>query len=465
MDVSDCGDMRTKSVQRSRLLLVALIVSVLSASVGTSAANVALPTIAADFGGSFADAQWVALAYLIAMTASSGAAGFLGDRIGRPRALLMGAAIFTVASLAAALAPSLTVLVLARGIQGAGAAVMMALPLAIGRDIAPEGRTGAVMGLLGTIGAVGTASGPALGGLLVSWDGWPPIFWAMAGLGALTAVLAAKFATPSASQAPSPFDLPGVLLLTTGVTTYALALTLDASLWLTGTLLVGATLAIAAFAAVERRSTHPMLPPGMLRNGALGVGGLLNLIVGTVMMSTLVVGPFFLSGALGLTAGQIGLVMAAGPVASACTGFMAGRVVDRLGPARMTTAGLMAMIVGAGALALLPGWLGLPGYMAGTVLLAPGYQLFLAANTTAVLGSVEARLRGTASGTLNLARNIGMVTGASAMGLLFTTAAGTSDVTAESRSALETGLLVTYLVAAAGLVAAVTVSRRNPDVA
>lgn len=438
--------------------MMALIVSILSASVGTSAANVALPTIASDLGGSFADAQWVALAYLIAMTASSGAAGFLGDRVGRPRALLMGAALFTAASVLAALAPSLAVLVLARAVQGIGAAVMMALPLAIGRDIAPEGRTGSVMGLLGTVGAVGTASGPALGGLLVSWSGWEPIFWAMAGLGALTAVLAANFATAPMSRTPSPFDLPGVLLLTTGVATYALALTLDMPLWLAGMLLVGATLALVAFAAVERRSTHPMLPPGILRNGALGVGGMLNLIVGTVMMSTLVVGPFFLSGALGLNAGQIGLVMAAGPVASACTGFLAGRVVDHLGPARMTTAGLMAMIVGAGALALLPGWLGLPGYMAGTVLLAPGYQLFLAANNTAVLGSIDPSLRGTASGTLNLARNIGMVTGASAMGLLFTTAAGTSDVTAASRSALETGLLVTYLVAAAGLMMAVSLA-------
>ncbi len=453
--------MRTRSTKHSRLLLVALILSVLSASVGTSAANVALPVIASEFGGSFADAQWVALAYLIAMTATSGAAGFLGDRMGRPRALIIGVTVFTVASVAAALAPSLTLLVVSRAFQGAGAAVMMALPLAIGRDIAPEGRTGSVMGLLGTIGAVGTASGPALGGLLVSWAGWPPIFWLMAGLGAVTALLTAKFAVAAPSPTPSRFDLPGVVLLTSGVATYAFALTLDTSLWTTGVLLVGATAILSAFFAVERRSANPMLPPSMLRTSALGIGSLLNLIVGTVMMSTLVVGPFFLSGALGLSTGQIGLVMAAGPVASACTGFIAGRIVDTLGSARMTSVGLAAMVTGAGALALLPGWLGLPGYMVGTVLLAPGYQLFLAANNTAVLGSIDPSRRGIASGTLNLARNIGMVTGASAMGLLYSTAAGSNDITTASREALETGLLVTYLVAALGLVAAATLARTS----
>ncbi|MFI5430158.1 MFS transporter [Aeromicrobium sp. UC242_57] len=452
--------MRTESVQRSRSLMTVLILSVLSASVGTSAANVALPVLASAFGGSFADAQWVALAYLIAMTATSGAAGFLGDRMGRPRALLLGTVVFATASVAAAVAPSLSVLVLARAVQGAGAAVMMALPLAIGRDIASAGRTGSMMGLLGTIGAVGTASGPAAGGLLISWAGWQPIFWVMAGLGALTAALASTFALTGSSPTPSRLDLPGVLLLTSGVATYAVALTLDVSLWTTGALLVGATVILSAFFAVEQRSTAPMLPPSLLRGSALGVGGLLNFIVGTVMMSTLVVGPFFLGGALGLSSGQIGLVMAAGPVASACTGFIAGRIVDTLGPARMTSVGLALMTAGAGALALLPGWLGVAGYMAGTVLLAPGYQLFLAANNTAVLGSIDPSRRGVASGTLNLARNIGMVTGASAMGLIYTTAAGTADVTTASKDALETGLLVTYLFAAAALVAATAIARR-----
>ncbi|WEK62232.1 MAG: MFS transporter [Candidatus Microbacterium colombiense] len=394
--------------------LSGLAVSVLVASLGTSAANVALPTIAVELESTFAQTQWVALAYLLGMTVASLTVGHLGDLLGRRKVLLAGTIVFTIAAALCTVAPTLWMLVLARAVQGIGAAVMMALPLARARDLIGPARLGAAMGLLGTTAAVGTAAGPALGGVLIAISGWPTIFALMALLGILSTLLVAR-------QVETPLPPRS------------------------GRGLLGQLMAPSAVGP-------------LLRIRAISVGAILNLIVGAVMMSTLIVGPFFLGGALHLSPAAIGAVMAAGPVASIITGVMAGRLVDRFGARRMTTSGLSAMITGSLVLALLPAWWGLPGYIAGTVLLAPGYQLFLAANSTGVLGATPAERRGAASGLLGLSRNLGLLTGASLLGALFAVASGPTTIVAASPDALLTGLRVTFLATAAALVIATALS-------
>lgn len=443
---------------RPRSATAGLALSVLVASLGTSAANVALPAIARELDGTFAQAQWVTLAYLLAMTATSLTVGHLGDLLGRRRILGIGIGVFTGAALLSALAPTLGTLIAARALQGIGAAVMMALPLARARDLVSADRLGRTMGLLGTTAAVGTASGPALGGLLITVAGWPAIFAAMVPLGVLTAALTTLAGREESSPATSRrgFDTAGVLLLTAAVALYTLGVTApgDPESWPTLPLLGGAVLIAVLFAFRESRAAHPLLSPTLLRTRGVSVGALLNLIVGTVMMSTLVVGPFFLAGALQLTPAAIGAAMAAGPVASICTGVLAGRAVDRFGTRLMTASGLGAMIVGALALALLPAWWGLPGYLTGTVLLAPGYQVFLAANNTGVLSATPAERRGAASGLLGLSRNLGLVTGASVLAALFAAASGVAEIAVASPEALTSALRVTFLATAALLVAA-----------
>lgn len=446
----------------SRAATTGLALSVLVASVGTSAANVALPTIARDLDGTFAQTQWVALSYLLSMTATSLTVGHLGDLVGRRRVLWVGIAVFTLAAGLCALAPTLWMLIAARALQGVGAAVMMALPLARARDMVEPERLGRVMGLLGTTAAVGTASGPALGGLLISAAGWPMIFAAMVPLGLLAAVLTGMTGQDAdGERTPGrAFDVGGMLLLTAAVALYTLGVTAPGAdeSWPTLPLLGGAVVALTLFLLRESRAARPLLPLSLLRNRNVSAGATLNLIVGTVMMSTLVVGPFFLASGLHLAPAAIGATMAAGPVASICTGIVAGRAVDRFGTSRSTTAGLAAMIVGALALALLPAWWGLPGYITGTVLLAPGYQLFLAANNTGVLSSTPTERRGVASGLLGLSRNLGLVTGASVLAALFAAASGSPDITAASPQALTSALRATFLSTAALLAAAAVLS-------
>jgi MFS family permease len=130
----------------------------LMASLGTSIANVALPTLVQSFDASFQEAQWVVLAYLLASTTLIVSVGRLGDLTGRRRLLIAGVALFTVASALAGLAPTLWTLIAARAAQGLGAAILMALAMALVTQAAPSARTGSAMGLLGTMSAVGTSS-------------------------------------------------------------------------------------------------------------------------------------------------------------------------------------------------------------------------------------------------------------------------------------------------------------------
>ena len=178
---------RTPSV---RWALASLSLSMLLSSLGTSIANVGLPTLAQAFGASFQEVQWVVLAYLLAITTLIVSVGRLGDIIGRRRLLLAGIVLFTVASVLCGVAPTLWLLIAARAAQGLGAAIMMALTMAFVGETVPKARTGSAMGLLGTMSAIGTALGPSLGGVLIAGLGWRAIFLVNVPLGVLAFVLA-----------------------------------------------------------------------------------------------------------------------------------------------------------------------------------------------------------------------------------------------------------------------------------
>lgn len=193
----------------------------------------------------------------------------------------------------------------------------------------------------------------------------------------------------------------------------------------------------------------PLMRPAMLRDRELGAGLAMNALVSTVMMATLVVGPFYLTQALGLGAATAGLVMSAGPLVSALCGVPAGRLVDRHGAARIARRGLAAIVAGAALLAALPAALGVAGYIGPIVVLTIGYAVFQAANNTGVMAGVDARQRGLVAGMLALSRNLGLVTGASAMGAVFALAAGTADLSTAPPAAVARGMGVAFGVAAA----------------
>ena len=183
--------------------LISLSLSMLLASLGTSIANVGLPSLAQAFDASFHAVQWVVLAYLLAITAVIVSAGRLGDRLGRRRLLLGGLLLFSLACGLCGAAATLDMLIAARILQGLGAAVMMAMALGMVGDTVTKERTGRVMGLLGTMSAVGTAMGPSVGGVLLSLPGWRALFLVGAPLGLLAAALAWRFLPVDRHPAPA----------------------------------------------------------------------------------------------------------------------------------------------------------------------------------------------------------------------------------------------------------------------
>jgi EmrB/QacA subfamily drug resistance transporter len=437
-----------------RWALVSLSLSMLLSSLGTSIANVALPTLAQAFAASFQEVQWVVLAYLLAITTLIVSAGRLGDMTGRRRLLLAGLVLFTAASVLCGAAPTLWLLIVARAAQGVGAAVMMALTMAFVGEAVPKEKTGRAMGLLGTMSAIGTALGPSLGGILIAGLGWRSIFLINLPLGLLTLFLAHRYLpvdrrTPKADQAG--FDSAGTVLLALTLAAYALAMTVGrGSFGLFNTmLLLAAAVGIGLFVLAERQGAKPLIQLQMFRDPVLSASLVMSLLVATVMMATLVVGPFYLSRALGLDAAVVGLVVSVGPLVVALTGVPSGRMTDRFGAQRMTVVGLIGIAAGSFILSVMPPAFGIPGYIGPLVVITAGYALFQTANNTEVMADVAREQRGVISGMLNLSRNLGLITGASAMGAVFALASGTANITTAPPEVVAIGMRTTFALAAA----------------
>jgi len=319
---------------------------------------------------------------------------------------MAGLSVFSLASLLCGAATNLWLLVSARALQGIGAAFLMTLAMALTRQTATKARLGRAMGLLGTVSALGTALGPSLGGLLIALLGWRYIFW-MQFPPAVIAFILASVTLPNDPDKGSG---------------------LSASLW----------------SVLDQRLARHLVVNGL---------------IAAIMMMTLVIGPFYLGLGLGLTAMQVGFVMAIGPMISIVSGVPSGRLVDAWGAGRVLDLGLTLLLIGAFLFAFLPNAIGVAGYVLSIIVLAPGYQLFQAANSTAALEDIPSNRQGAVSGLLTLSRNIGLIVGTSAMGTVFALSVGTQELAHASTLAIASGMRVTFLVASAMLVAAISISR------
>ena len=415
------------------LQLMALAWCATTAQIGVSAVPVVLPAVAAWSGGDPGTARWIVTAFLLGMTALGPVVGYLGDLLGRDRVPLGAAILFTVTAVLSAVAPSPGVLITVRAIQGAAGAALAVLPVAAVRDLLTARRSGSGLGLLGSATAVGTAAGPVLAGVLVDAIGWRAVFWMLECLSLSTAVLlrATRGGTgethPVKRRRRRP-DVAGAALLMVAVLAYATACSgAGGSPARTVVLLAVTTAALVVLHRIEGRAPRPLLPGWLLGSATVRRAVTLMVVVGAVMMGTLVIGPLHLTAAHGLTPRDIGLIMALGPPTSVFAGVITGRFVTGDTAPGLTVLGLAWMGVAVAVLAVGEPWLGVPGYVAGTVLLAPGYQLFTAANNMTVLESVPGSRRGTAVGVPGLARNIGLVTGSAALGSVFLRIAGATD--------------------------------------
>ena len=385
-------------------ITITLGLSILLASLGTSIVNIALPTLAEVFLLPFIQVQAVVIGYLISLTITVVIAGRLGDRYGCKSMLIVGLLIFSLASLLCSVAPSLWILVAARSFQGIGAAFLMTLAMALTRQTVSKSQLGRAMGMLGTISALGTALGPVLGGFLLVVSGWQSIFGLQFILAGIAIILARVLLPNDYIKKQIP--------------------------------------------ALTSLQTDQNITPNLM----------VNLLVAAVMMTTLVIGPFYLSLGLNLDQIQVGLIMGIGPVVAILSGIPSGRLVDRWGSRYIVITGLIFLIFGSTMLAILPKLMGISGYIMPIIILTSGYQLFQAANNTMTLADVPKARQGMVSGLLSLSRNMGLIIGASVMGAIFSFGVGTNQLTHATALAIIDGMQLTFICAGALMVVGLLIS-------
>jgi EmrB/QacA subfamily drug resistance transporter len=237
----------------------------------------ALPRMQHDLHVGVSTMQWTVNAYGVAFAAGIITAAALGDRFGRRRIFNCGLALFTLASAACALAPNIGEMIVARSVQGLGAAAVLPLSLTILTTAFPAQKRGMIVGIYGGLAGVAVALGPIVGGAITQGISWHWIFWINVPIG-LGSVLAGPRMLPESHGAPVRLDLAGVSLVTAGVVALVWALTRSgdagwASAEIIGCLLVGSLL-LTAFLHWERRAAEPMVPPRLFSRREFAIGNL-----------------------------------------------------------------------------------------------------------------------------------------------------------------------------------------------
>src|SRR5215217_729859 len=327
--------------------LMAVSVATFMLLLDITVVNTALPSIEQDLGASFTDLQWVIDAYALSLAALVLIAGSLADRLGRRRLFVAGLAIFSVASGLAALSPDATFLNVSRAIQGVGGAVMFAVSLALIAQEFPAGRErGTAMGAYGATIGVAVAIGPLVGGVLTDALGWESVFYLNVPIG--IAAIAVTYAKLRETRDPNAtrVDRPGVATFSAALFALVLALLRgNDEGWgstMIVSLLVASGLLMAAFVAIERRVTEPMLPLGLFRRPAFtGVQVAAFAISGSLFALFLYL-TLYLQNYLGHSPLEAGLRYLPVTIMSFLVAPVAGALLSRV-PARvMLSAGLAA---------------------------------------------------------------------------------------------------------------------------
>ncbi|WP_267286720.1 MFS transporter [Kitasatospora acidiphila] len=373
-----------------------------------------------DFHAGPAGVEWVSLSYLLTLAALLVPIGRLSDVRGRKLMYLYGFAVFTAASAACGLAPTLAALVLFRVVQAIGAALLQANSVALVTTSAPPGRMRAALGMQAAGQALGLALGPTIGGVLVGALDWRWVFWVNVPVGVL-ALAAGHYLLPRTRQcaAATRIDRPGVLLLAAASTAALLALSVASGLglpaWSAALLGAAALLTGWAFLRRQARCPHPLIDLALLRERRLGPGLFGGLCGYLVLFGPLVLVPAALAHRGGSPLAT-GLVLTALPLGFALAATAAERMLPpgwsdrqrgRAG-ALGGVAGLVLLVVLPADAALLPLPLALLGLSLG---------VYIPANNTQVMRSIPSSAAGTGGGMVNMARSLGTAVGVAAVTL------------------------------------------------
>lgn len=408
---------------RSVRVLVVVAAGVFMATLDSSIVNLALPVMSQQFRVDPSAVSPVVTAYLVAVASSLILLGALGDRTGRRRLYLIGLVVFTVGSGLCAAAWSLEALIAFRVIQGLGGAMMFSLGPAILTEAFPPEERGRALGWIASAVAGGQTAGPVVGGLLLGAFGWPSIFLINLPIGAAVlvgssrsisrAVGVSRFRGPD--EALMPFDAGGAVLLPATLLVLLALLELGpgpgAVLPLTAGLAAALAVCLAALITLEGRFKAPLLDLTVFHNRAFVAGNASAVLSFVSIGAVSFLLPFYLTGVLGFTVYRMGLALLPIPLAIALIGPPAGRLSDRIGSALPCAAGLALATLSVATLTNLGAGSTDFDLVWRLALFGAGMALFQSPNNSAVMGSVDRRLLGLASGFLSTMRSLGIALG------------------------------------------------------
>ena len=410
-------------MHRRTWTVVLASLGVFMTALDTLVVTTTLPVLRADLGASLADLEWTVNAYNLAFACLLLTGAALGDRFGRKRMFCIGLLGFTVASAAAALAPSAGALIAARALQGSAAAIVMPLTLTLISEAFPAEKRGAAIGLWGGIAGLAVAAGPVVGGAVAGGLDWHWIFWLNVPIGLAVVPLAATRITESFGPRPQ-LDVPGLVLAGLG----SLGLTWGlvrgnaagwASAEVLGTLAAGAVL-VYAFLAWERRTRTPMLPLSLFRERGFAGANAVSFCMYAGLFGALFLMSQFLQIALGHSPLGAGLRLLPWTAAPMLIAPLAGTLADRYGNRPFMVLGLAMQALGLAWVATIAA----PGMGYGELAIAltvagTGTSLCFPTVANAVMGSVPLAEAGVASGANSALRELGGVFGVAVLAAVF----------------------------------------------
>jgi EmrB/QacA subfamily drug resistance transporter len=424
----------------------------------------ALPVIRTDLGASIEDLEWTVNAYTLTFAVFLLTGAALGDRFGRRRLFVIGLGIFTAASVAAALAPSVEALIVARAAQGLGGAIVTPLTLTILSAAVPPDKRGVALGAWGGIGGLAVAAGPLVGGAVVEGISWQWIFWLNVPIGLVLIPLAALRLRETHGPAKH-LDLPGLALVSTGLLGIVWGLVRGNAVGWSSPEIVGAltagTLLTTAFVLWELRAPEPMLPMRFFTSRAFSAANVASLFMFFGMFGSIFLLAQFLQTVQGYSPFAAGLRVLPWTAMPIFIAPLAGALSDRIGGRPLMATGLALQSIGLGWMAAIstptvPYAELVPAFIVSGI----GMALFFAPVANVVLSAVLRREEGQASGANNAIRELGGVFGVAVLASVFTSYGGY-----ESPQAFLDGLVPAIWVGAAvvglGAIAALFIPRKR----
>ncbi|WP_240796356.1 DHA2 family efflux MFS transporter permease subunit [Streptomyces sp. RFCAC02] len=417
----------TTGATPSRALIVWTLVltgaATFMAALDNLVVTTAIPVIREDLGGGLDDLEWIVNAYTLPFACLLLPAAALGDRIGRRRVFALGAAVFTLASAGAALADSTGLLIAARAVQGVGAAGIFPLSITLITAAVPAARRGAALGIWGAINGLAVAGGPLVGGAITEHMSWHWIFWLNVPIGvALVPLIRARIAESRVEG--TRLDPVGTVLVSAGLFGVLLGIVRGSEHgWTSGSVLTGFVvggLLLIAFVAWELRTPSPMLPMRLFRSRAFSTVNAAGLLMYAGMFGSIFLLTQFLQFIQHYSPTEAGLRMLPWTAMPLVVTPFAGALADRIGGRPIVATGLVAMATGLGWIAVLADPdVSYVSQVPAFVLCGAGMALFFAAVSPMVMGAVQPREQGIASGVSNALRELGGALGVSVLASVF----------------------------------------------